>query len=565
MNAVTYKIMLPKKFRVIRRIGAGLTILYFGLAGDLVFAQQDPISTKDINAGAALAGLEFSEAEIQMLTPALEDFRKAYAALRSMGIANDVSPALSFNPIPQHYVNHWKQEAVVFGSQGKVSLPECRDNLAYFSVLELAKLIETRQITSVELTHFFLDRLKRFDPQLHCVISLTEELAIEQANRVDCEIASGNYRGPLHGIPYGAKDLFATKIYKTTWGATPYKEQRFDYDATVIKKLEEAGAVLVAKLSLGALAWGDVWFGEKTRNPWDTSKGSSGSSAGSASAVSAGLVPFAIGTETLGSIVSPSTVCGVTGLRPTFGRVRRHGAMALCWSMDKIGPICRSAEDCAVVLNSIIGQDGKDLTVSDFPFNYKDGSVGPQRIRIGYDRTSFESDYPFKKQDEATLEVFRALGYELIPIELPKMPEIGFILSVEAAAAFDELTLSSRDDLMVRQISNAWPNVFRQARFVPAVEYIQANRARSLLIQKMARVFEKVDIYIHPSWAGASLRITNYTGHPSIVIPNGFQENGLPTSISMTSRLYEEGLLVGLAKIFQEQTEFDDLHPQLAD
>ena len=437
MNAVTYKTMLINKFRVIQRIGPVLAILFCGLAGDLVIAQPDPISAEDVNAGAVLAGLEFSESEIQMLTPALEDFRKAYAALRSMGIANDVSPALFFNPIPQNYNNQNKQEPVVFGSPGEVSLPECRDELAYFSVLELAKLIETRQITSVELTRLFLDRLKRFDPQLHCVISLTEDLAMEQAKRADCEIAAGNYRGPLHGIPYGAKDLLATRKYKTTWGAAPYKDQRFDYDATVIKKLEEAGAVLVAKLSLGALAWGDVWFDEMTRNPWDTSKGSSGSSAGSASAVSAGLVPFAIGTETLGSIVSPSTVCGVTGLRPTFGRVSRHGAMALCWSMDKIGPICRSAEDCAVVFQAIMGQDGKDLTLSDFPFNYKDGSVGPQKIRVGYDRTSFESEYSFKAQDEATLEVFRELGYELIPIELPQMPEIGFILSVEAAAAFD--------------------------------------------------------------------------------------------------------------------------------
>ena len=292
MNAVTYKTMLINKFRDIRRIGAGLMILLVGFAVDVVLAQQDPISAEDVNVGAALAGLEFSESEIQMLTPALEDFRKAYAALRSVGIANDVSPALFFNPIPQDYVNLREQEPVVFSSPGEVSLPECRDDLAYFSVFELAKLIETRQITSVELTQFFLDRLKRFDPQLHCVISLTEELAMEQAKRADCEIAAGKYRGPLHGIPYGAKDLLATKKYKTTWGAAPYKDQRFDYDATVIKNLEEAGSVLVAKLSLGALAWGDVWFEEMTRNPWDTSKGSSGSSAGSASAVSAGLVPL---------------------------------------------------------------------------------------------------------------------------------------------------------------------------------------------------------------------------------------------------------------------------------
>ncbi len=526
---------------------------------------QEPVADSDrARAAAELGGLDFTDEEIEALSPSLEDFRKAYSALRQLKMPNDVSPSLIFNPIPPGgSVEKDMQRPVRLTDPGEVSLPEDLDDLAFYSVIQLARLIETRQITSESLTRFCLDRLKKYDPQLHCVVSLTEDLALEQARRADEEIASGNYRGLLHGIPYGAKDLLATQEYKTTWGATPYQDQKFDYDATVIQKLEEAGAVLCAKLSLGALAMGDVWFREKTRNPWDPTKGSSGSSAGSASAVAAGLLPFAIGTETLGSIISPSTVCGTTGLRPTFGRVSRHGAMALSWSMDKIGPICRSAEDCAAVFQVILGPDGKDLSVSDFPFNYDAVENPVCSLRIGYHQSAFDQDYGFKEQDVAALETLRNLGHELIPIELPEMPDIGFILTVEAAAAFDELTLSGQDDLLVRQARNAWPNIFRKARFVPAVEYIQANRARTILMQEMNQVFEKVDVYVHPSWAGSSLRITNFTGHPSIVVPNGFRDDGTPTSISFTGNLYQEGHLILIAQQWQAATPFEDQHPDL--
>jgi len=409
-----------------------------------------------------------------------------------------------------------------------------------------------------------LRRLKRFDSQLHCVITLTDELALKQAARADAEIASGNYRGPLHGIPYGAKDLLAVRGYTTTWGAMPYRDQVIDFDATVIKKLEEAGAVLVAKLSLGALAWGDVWYADTTRNPWNLKQGSSGSSAGSAAAVSAGLVPFAIGSETWGSIVSPSTRCGVTGLRPTFGRVSRAGAMALSWSMDKIGPICRTVEDCALVLEAIRGPDGVDQTVIDAPFNYTP-DIDLKKLRIGYLKEDFERDTTYQEQNAATLQKLRELGANPIEVELPDLPvdAMQIILSVEAAAAFDELTRSNRDDLLVRQVKNAWPNLFRSSRLIPAVEYIQANRLRTVLIGRMAELMADIDLYVSPTFEGDNLLLTNLTGHPCVVLPNGFNEDGEPTSITFIGRLYQEATLLAVAERYQDATDFHTKHPPL--
>ncbi|RMI25838.1 MAG: amidase, partial [Calditrichaeota bacterium] len=381
--------------------------------------------------------------------------------------------------------------------------------------------------------------------------------------RADAEIAAGKYRGPLHGIPYGAKDLLAVKGYPTTWGAAPYKDQFIDKNATVIKRLEEAGAVLVAKLTMGALAWGDVWFGGKTRNPWNLEQGSSGSSAGSASATAAGLVAFAIGTETWGSIVSPSTRCGTTGLRPTYGRVSRNGAMALSWSMDKIGPICRSVEDCALVFNAIYGPDEEDPTLYDLPFNY-DASLDIRKLRIGYLKSEFEKDTLNKPFNDAALQQLQKMGVELIPIELPDYPvwDISFILDAEAAAAFDQLTRSNRDDLLVRQIKNAWPNVFRMSRFIPAVEYINANRIRTILINRMTEIFKKVDVYVTPSF-GTNLLLTNLTGHPCVVVPNGFKDDGTPVSISFIGNLFGEAETLIVAKRYQDATGFHLKHPEL--
>jgi Asp-tRNA(Asn)/Glu-tRNA(Gln) amidotransferase A subunit family amidase len=406
----------------------------------------------------------------------------------------------------------------------------------------------------------YIERLKRFDSQLLCVVSFTEARALEAAKRADEEIAKGKYRGMLHGIPYGAKDLLAVKGTKTTWGSVPYKEQTIDETATVVQRLDDAGAVLIAKLTLGELAWGDVWFGGMTRNPWDLEDGSSGSSAGSASATSAGCVAFAIGTETWGSIVSPSTRCGVTGLRPTFGRVSRAGAMALSWSMDKIGPICRTVEDCAIVLDVIDGPDGVDAAVVDAPFVYS-ARTKLSDLKVGYVKSMFDEDYPNKANDAAVLDKLRELGATLVPVELPKIPaqSLTCILTVEAATAFEDLTRLNRDDQMVRQIKNAWPNTLRAARFIPAVEYIQANRARTLLMREFDAL--PVDVYITPAFGGDNLLYTNLTGHPSVVLPNGFNEDGNPTSITFMGRLFEEGKVLAVAKAYQDATNWHLKHP----
>jgi Asp-tRNA(Asn)/Glu-tRNA(Gln) amidotransferase A subunit family amidase len=395
------------------------------------------------------------------------------------------------------------------------------------------------------------------------------ERAMETARARDAELAAGVDRGPLHGIPWGAKDLLAVRGYPTTWGATPFKEQFFDENATVVEKLDEAGAVLVAKLTMGALANGDVWFGGTTRNPWNPEDGSSGSSAGPASAVAAGLVGFAIGTETRGSILSPCTRCGATGLRPTFGRVSRYGAMALSWSMDKIGPICRSVEDCALVLDFIQGPDGHDETVIDMPFNWV-ADRDPRDLRVAYLRSAFETKPEQEDRQEwyelnlATLEKVRSLGVELVPIELPDLPinAMGFILVAEAAAAFDAFTRSNLDDTLVRQDETAWPNRFRSHRAVPAVEYIQANRVRRLAMREMARILDGIDVYLSPTF-GDNLRLTNLTGHPAVVVPNGFQADGTPTSVTFCGNLFRDSEAMLLARAYQEATGFQDRHPGL--
>jgi Asp-tRNA(Asn)/Glu-tRNA(Gln) amidotransferase A subunit family amidase len=422
----------------------------------------------------------------------------------------------------------------------------------------------------------YLDRLHRYNEVLACVVTFTDELAMEQAKRADEEIARGLYRGPLHGIPWGAKDLLATKNYKTTWGAMPYKDQMIDADATVVKRLEDAGAVLIAKLTLGALAYGDIWFDGKTKNPWDITEGSSGSSAGPGSATAAGLVGFSIGTETMGSIVSPSTRCGVTGLRPTFGRVSRHGAMALSWSMDKIGPMCRSVEDCALVFSAIYGPDGQDMTITPHSFAWHP-ERDPRTLRVGYVPSAFQVmdgdaddiDDDRGRESQANghgvLDVLREQGFELIPIELPTvdMNALFNILVCEAAAAFDTITRDNHDDTMQWQDDNAWPNIFRAARLIPAVEYINANRVRTRLMQDMAQVMAGVDVFVVPSFAASALQITNYTGHPTVVVPSGFTHRHTPTSISFIGGLYQESEALAVAKAYQDATDWHLQYPDV--
>ncbi len=525
--------------------------------------------TKDEIAGAEkIVGLAFTDSERELMLKRINERLGNYEKLRSIKLENSVPPALNFYPYPPR-----KAIPEVGGKKRSINMsrilmpkvPSDPEDLAFLPLTHLSRLIQGRKVTSLELTKMYLERLKRYDPYLHCVVTLTEDLALAQAERADEEIARGHHRGPLHGIPWGAKDLLATKGIRTTWGAAPYKDQLIDTNATVVERLEEAGAVLVAKLTMGALASGDVWYGGKTRNPWDIEEGSSGSSAGPAAAVAAGLVGFAIGTETLGSIVSPCSRCGVTGIRPTFGRVSRHGAMALSWSMDKIGPICRTVEDCAIVFDAITGSDGKDPTVVDVSFDW-DPDVDVTKFHVGYVKSTFDEDRETKPHDDETLEVLRSLGVDLIPIELPDYPvrDIAFILGVEAAAAFDELTRSDRDDLLVRQEENAWPNTFRAARFVPAVEYIQANRVRTLIIQEMAELMAGIDVYLTTRSDRKNLTLTNLTGHPTVVVPNGFSNEGKPvSSVTFTGKLYGEADALAVAMAYQDATDFHIRHPPM--
>ena len=508
----------------------------------------------------SLAGLQFTQSERDTMLQTLAVLRGKYDTLRTVELPNSIPVPLYFDPrIPGQDIPKGR-ESYLF-QEFPTRRPENIEDCAFYTIGQLAHLLRTQQVTSLELTEMYLERLKRYGQELECVVTLTEELALKQASRADEEIRRGRYLGPLHGIPYGAKDLLAVSGYKTTWGAMTHKDQVINETATIIKKLEDAGAVLVAKLTLGALAWGDVWFGGKTRNPWNTEQGSSGSSAGPGSATAAGLVGFSIGSETWGSIVSPSTRNGVTGLRPTFGTVSKAGAMALSWSMDKLGPMCRSVDDCALVYSAIKGSDGLDLSVVDVPFQVPTKKE-LRSLRIGYIESAFK-DTNTTERDRVVLTRLRELGFTLIPIELPEFPtsSLSFLLNVEAAAAFDEMTRKNLDDELVRQVKWAWPNVFRTARHVPAVEYVQANRARIVLNQKMSEFFKNIDVYVVPSFWGDNLLRTNLTGHPCVVLPNGFNEKGSPTSISFIGDLYQDGEVVAVAHAYQRGTSWHKNYP----
>jgi Asp-tRNA(Asn)/Glu-tRNA(Gln) amidotransferase A subunit family amidase len=523
---------------------------------------DQPLTIGGLRHAETVAGISFTAAERELMMDDLREQREAFAALRNLDIPNDVRPALVFQPWPAGWTPSSTGPAAQWSDVGDVRRPDALNDLAFASIGELSELLRTRRVTSTELTRMFLDRLRQYGPELECVINLTEARAMAQASAADLEIAAGRYKGPLHGVPYGVKDLLAVAEYPTTWGATPFKDQVIDETATVVRRLDAAGAVLCAKLTLGALAWGDVWFGGTTRNPWNLEQGSSGSSAGPASAVSAGLVPFAIGSETWGSIVSPATRCGVTGLRPTFGRVSRSGAMALSWTMDKLGPIARSAEECAMVFDAIRGPDGLDPTLVDVPFSYRP-DVDWSTLRVGYVKRLFDAERDDKAIDDQALEMLRGLGAQLIPITLPErdaMP-ISLVLSVEAAAAFEELTLSGRDDKLVSQIRYAWPNVFRAAQMIPATAYVQANRARSLLIADMVQVFEEVDLYVVPSFGGQNLLINNLTGHPCVVAPNGFTGEAQPHSWTFVGDLFDEATICAVAEAWQQRSGWHGMHP----
>lgn len=533
------------------------------LCSVIMATAQRQDSVINLKTFADYLGFDFTDAELDSMIESLKDFKGVYDDMHKLNINNSANFPFAFEPAVAGTSIPVSSNKMTWNIPNNVSLPANKNDLAFYPVMKLASLIKNRKISSLELTQFFLERLKKYDDTLHCVISFTEEKALAQARLADEEIKKGKYRGPLHGIPYGIKDLFAVKGTKTTWGSTPYKDQSIDEDAFVYKKLEAAGAVLCAKLSLGALAYDDVWFGAMTRNPWDLTTGSSGSSAGSASATSAGLLPFTIGTETWGSIISPSHTCGVTGLRPTFGSVSRTGGMVLSWSLDKVGPICRNAEDAAVVFSYIKGADATDVSSIERGFNY------PVKKDIKSMRIAYAGNYfirlPKDAPEHKALEAYRKMGANLVEVNFPdsiyKADVINIILSAESAAAFEELTLSGKDDLIERQDKNFWPNIFRSGRMIPAAEYINANRHRYALSEGLNNFMKQYDVVIVPSFAGRQSAMTNLTGHPAICFPVGFRKNGLPTSISLIGNLYDEASIITAAKAFQDNTDFEEKHP----
>ena len=573
--------MLPRRQFVAYCSALGLSGTLFPGALYAKVEADGEVTVEAIAAAEKLAGLQFTPEQRELMVEDLQENLESYEALREVELPNRVAPSLVFSPQIGGTRPPEGEEGMQWTSPD-VRRPADDEALAFVTMAELASLLKGGQVTSSELTELALSRLKRYDPVLKAVVTLTEDRAREAAARADEEIAAGNWRGPLHGIPYGAKDLLAVQGYPTTWGAAPYQRQTIDEDAAAIEKLDAAGAVLVAKLTLGALAWGDVWFGGTTKNPWNVEEGSSGSSAGPGAAVAAGLVPFAIGSETLGSIVSPSTRNGVTGHRPTFGAVSRHGAMALSWSMDKLGPMARSAEDCALVFDVIRGRDGRDPATVAMPFPYgaqtdpaSSAGQAVQALRVGYLERAFEEDYDNREADRQTLQTLRDLGVEFQPMALPDgLPVDAMLtmLSVEAAAAFDELTRTGGVDEMVRQERNAWPNVFRASRFVPAVEYVQASRARTLLCEQMAETMRDVDVFVSPSFGGGTLGITNLTGHPCVCVPNAFrpvegQTSGSPRrsprSITFVGALYRDADVLALAHAYQTATDLHRRRPPI--
>ena len=534
-----------------------------------VQGQDTTVQKKDIISSTKLFDLNFTTKEIDTLYSDVIDNIANYKAMHQLNLPNSVPLSLWQTPVVAGMHFNKLQKNITWKLDNTVSLPNNKNDLAFYSIEQLASLIKNKKISSLALTQFFIDRIKKWGDTLQCVISLQEDIAYAQAKKADAELAAGKYRGLLHGIPYGLKDLFAVKGTKTTWGAAPYQNQIIDEDAYVYTKLKEAGAVLVAKFTLGALAMGDYWFGGRTKNPWNLKYGSSGSSAGSASATVAGLVPFAIGTETWGSIVSPSTTCGATGLRPTFGSVSRTGAMALSYSLDKIGPICRSAADAAIVFNYIHGTDGKDGSAVNMPFNYS-----PQKdihqLKIAYAKNYFDKIKDTSRNEFKVLEEFKKLGVKLIPVNFPDSGIYNFnimdvVIGVECAAQFDEMTRLNIDDALTRQTKNDWPNQFRTARFVPAVEYVNAQRHRYTLMQKVNEVIQQYDVIICPSRGdGNQSAITNLTGHPVVCVPTGFDKKlNLPTGISFVGNLYDEATILSIAQAYQKATQWNKVHPAL--
>jgi Asp-tRNA(Asn)/Glu-tRNA(Gln) amidotransferase A subunit family amidase len=556
-----------------------------------------PVKPSTIEAAETIMGLDFHPEDETRIANDLNNRLRTFQQLRQSSVPFDTEPAIIFKPaLPgKEPKGPATPLAPIRYAKAPLTLkrPTNLEDVAFWPVTRLAALVERKLVTSTELTQMYLARLKRYQPTLNFYVTLTEELALQQAAQADQEIKAGKYRGPLHGLPWGAKDLLFTKGIRTTFGGEPFVDQVFDYDATVVERLREAGAVLVAKLTLGALAQGDRWFGGQTKNPWNPAAGSSGSSAGPGSATAAGCVAFAIGTETRGSIISPSSVNGVVGLRPTYGRVSRYGAMALSNTMDKLGPMCRYVEDAVIVLNAIYGPDKHDASVADAAFKWNP-DLPLAGIRIAYVRNAFEgtagraagagaapaggggagtgrggaTPEQIEQQRQIyrdVLETYRKLGANLQAVDLPDLPlsgQIGFILEVEAAASFDEITRSGEADLLQSGTSRStWPNTFKTARFVPAVEYIRAQRARTILMHQMDQFMSKFDVLLSAG-SDATLGTTNLTGHPAMAVKCGILNN-TPRILMLTGQLYDEATLCRVALAYEQATEWKDRHPTL--
>ncbi len=587
------------------------TFAKLGLGGTLlpgvVWAKMDetgsPVITRDILQSAAkVAGLTFADADLDALLVSVNQNLERFDLLRKTNIPNNIAPPLYFNPlVPGMKVEHTRTP-IKWSAPPKVKRPANLEDVAFWPITSLAELIRTRAVTSTELTQMYLGRLKRLNPKLNCVVTFLDDVAKEQSARADREIAAGKYKGPLHGIPWGAKDIIAVKGYKTTWGSGAYKDQMIDEDASVIEILREAGAVLIAKVATGELAGGDVWFGGRTNNPWKLDQGSSGSSAGPASAVTAGCIAFGVGSETSGSILGPSSRCGATGLRPTFGRSSRYGVMVLSWSQDRLGPLCRAVEDCAIVLAAMARPDGRDLSVMEMPFNYN-AKLDIKKLRVGYLQAAFaetkDRNPDWVEADRRTIAKLGEMGLKLIPISTPD--NMGDILTigetrVEAATFFDDLIRSGRSKLLTGKSRTVQ---FGAARFTPAVEFLQSQRARTMMMMDLAKATADVDVYIAPSTGGSAregaagaggagaggpgaaatggvappnqpqslaqhhFKMANLACYPAVALPNGFAANGTPTSITFMAQPFREAEMLALAKAYQDATDYHLKHPEL--
>jgi Asp-tRNA(Asn)/Glu-tRNA(Gln) amidotransferase A subunit family amidase len=555
--------------------GLGTTLLPGVLWGKMHEAGLTEVTPEMLREALAVAGLELSDEDQEAMLEGVNQDLTRRETLREFTIPNDVPPPFHFSPmVPgMELPASARERRPLRLSHPRVERPGDLEEVAFWPVTELSELIRTRQVTSVELTEMYLDRLHRHNPTLNCVVTFLDDRGLDEARRADADLAAGRYRGPLHGIPWGVKDIIAVRGHPTTWGSDAYREQVIDEDSTVVAMLRDAGAVLVAKLTTGELAQGDRWFGGQTLNPWNLEEGSSGSSAGPGSATAAGLVGFSLGTETSGSILSPSARCGVTGLRPTLGRVTRHATMALSWTLDRIGPMCRSAEDCALVMAAISRPDGLDMSVADLPFNW-DAETDIRRLRIGYVREAFDEvvDPRIQAQDRAALGAIRGLGVELVEVSVPEFTTDLSPIGVESAVFFDELVRSGRD----REMTNPGRAAgWKRSWLIPAVDYLRQQRIRSLMMMELARATEHVDVWLAPRATGAQpgeggptalqrhSSMANLATYPAVSVPHGFAESGSPHALLFFGRPFGESEILAVAKAYQDVTRFHRERPAL--